>query len=82
MQLDQNPFFRKAITPWYDSNFACWTLIISMMGVFAFAILGILEGIASPEFHRHIWFPSLLGGLSLFLVIKVFLRLRRRSKNT
>ena len=81
MQLDQNPFFRKAITPWYDSNFACWTLIIIMFFVFAFAIAGIFVGSGNPNFQEHVWFPGFLAFLSLFLVVKIILRLKRRSKN-
>jgi hypothetical protein len=81
MQLDQNPFFRKAITPWYDSNFACWTLIFIMIFVFAFAIAGVFVSSANPNFHEHVWFPGFLAFLSLFLVIKIFFRLKRRSKN-
>jgi hypothetical protein len=81
MQLDQNPFFRKAITPWYDSNFACWALIIFMIFIFSFALSGILTGLDNPGFQKHAWFPTFLAGLCLFLVIKIFVRLRRRSKN-
>ncbi|RLC01201.1 MAG: hypothetical protein DRH34_09520 [Deltaproteobacteria bacterium] len=81
MQLDQNPFFRKTITPWYDSNFACWTLITLMLFVFVFAVAGIFVGSVNPNFYEHVWFPCFLAFLSLTLVIKIFLRLKRRSKN-
>jgi hypothetical protein len=80
MQLDSNPFFRKAITPWYDSNFTCWTTIIVMLSVFAFAIVGIIVGSNNIIFEEHVWFPGFLAFLSLFLVIKIFLRLRKRSQ--
>ncbi|WP_300455168.1 hypothetical protein [Desulfobacula sp.] len=79
MQLEQTLFFRKPITPWYDSTIACWTLITSMIFVFVFAIAGIFVGSGNPEFQEHVWFPGLLSFLSLFLVVKVFLRLKRRS---
>lgn len=81
MQLDQNPFFRKTITPWYDSNFSCWTLIALMGVVFLFAMAGMTVASANPDFSEHTWFPGLLGFLSFFLVIKVFLRVRRRSRH-
>ena len=80
MQLDQNPFFRKTITPWYDSSVACWSLIIFMIFVFAFAVTGIFVGAGNPDFQKHVWFPGLLAFLSLFLVIKIALRLGNRSK--
>jgi uncharacterized MAPEG superfamily protein len=81
MQLDQNPFFRKNITPWYDSNFACRILMISMVFIFAFAITGIIVAFNSPYFREHVWFPGFLAFLSLFLMVKILLRLNRRSKN-
>ncbi|MEN8211416.1 MAG: hypothetical protein ABFR31_06835 [Thermodesulfobacteriota bacterium] len=78
MLLDPNPFFRKAITPWYDSNIICQTLIIFMLFVFVFAIFGIVVAFNNIYFIEHVWFPCFLAFLSLFLVIKIFLRLRKR----
>jgi uncharacterized Tic20 family protein len=81
MQLDQNPFFRKVITPWYDSLFACWSLIVMMVVVFVFALAGIILAAGDAAFGEHIWFPQFLALLSGFLVVKVFIRIRTRSKN-
>nr|WP_320016147.1 hypothetical protein [uncultured Desulfobacter sp.] len=81
MQLDQNPFFRKTITPWYDSNFACRVLIWSMVLVFCFAVGGVIVAGGDPKLARHIWFPLLLAGLSGFLVVKVYVRLKVRINN-
>ncbi len=81
MQLDQNPFFRKPITSWYDSNFVCWTVMVLMIVVFIFAMAGIIVGSGTGEFQGYVWFPTLLSGFSLFLVLKIALRLRHRSKN-
>ncbi|MBT6338442.1 MAG: hypothetical protein HOJ48_04005 [Desulfobacula sp.] len=81
MQIDQNPFFRKTITSWYDSNFVCRTLIVVLIFVFVFAITGVFVGSGNPNFQEHVWFPALLAFLSLFLVIIIFLRVKRRSKN-
>lgn len=81
MQLDQNPFFRKAITPWYDSNPACWSLVGFLVLVLIFAIFGIFVGAANPYFTPHVWFPGLLGFLCLFLIIKIYLRVKHRDRN-
>lgn len=81
MQLDKTLSFRKAITPWYDSNFTCWALILFMILVCLFAFCGIMVGLSSPDLQKHVWFPCFLEGLSLFLVTKVYVRLRHRSKN-
>jgi uncharacterized membrane protein YbhN (UPF0104 family) len=81
MQLDQNPFFRKAITSWYDSSFACWVVIVMMFFVFVFALAGVIVALGEPDFGEHLWFPGFLTFLSGFLVLKVFIRLKIRSKN-
>lgn len=81
MQLDQNPFFRKAITPWYDSNFACWVLVVIMGFVFIFAVTGIFIASSVSGFTDHVWFPFFLAFLSLFLVVKIVVRIRRRAQN-
>ena len=80
MQLDQNPFFRKPITPWWDSSLACWILIVCMLVVFCFALVGMGVASADPSFAVHTWFPGLLAFLSFFLVVKVFIRVRRRAR--
>ena len=81
MQLDQSPFFRKTITPWYDTNLSCWILIWSMLLVFCFALGGVFVANNDPVLVPHIWFPLLLAGLSGFLVVKVYVRLTTRIKN-
>ena len=79
MQLDQNPYFRKVITPWYDSNFSCWLLIVFMILVFLFALAGM--GVASDQAPKHAWFPGLLAFLSFYLAFKVYFRVKQRNKN-
>ena len=81
MQLDQNPFFRKPITPWYDSTFACGILIGAMLIVFCFALGGIFVAGKKSGFSPHLWFPGMRAGLAGFLVVKVYFRLRARAKN-
>ncbi len=82
MQLDQNPFFRKPITPWYDSNPACKILMVLMVPVMAFAVVGFVMALTEPLFKGFAWFPATLFGLSFFLTVKVFLRMRRRNRIT
>ncbi len=81
MQLDQNPFFRKTITPWYDSNLACWIVMGGLIFVLFFSITGIFVGVSNPAFAPHVWFPVFLTFLCLFLIIKIYLRMKRRDKN-
>ncbi len=82
MQLDHTPLFRKPITAWYDANFVCWIIIIMMVFVSIFAVAGIYVGSSIEEFREYVWFPAVLSVLSLFLALKIFLRLRQRSKNS
>ena len=81
MQLDQNPFFRKPITSWYDSNYVCWAMMVMMVFVFIFAMAGIIVGSGTGEFQEYVWFPVFLSFVSLFLVLKIALRIKHRSKN-
>lgn len=81
MQLDQNPFFRKAITPWYDSNFSCWVLIAAVVVVFAFGMAGVVVASGTLKFVVHAWFPGFLAFLSGMLAVKIFFRLQVRAKN-
>jgi uncharacterized membrane protein YfcA len=52
-----------------------------MIFVFIFAMAGIIVGSGMGEFQEYVWFPTLLCVFSLFLVLKIALRLRHRSKN-
>jgi hypothetical protein len=81
MHLDQNPFFRKAITPWYDSKPACWMVMGFMLIVFVFALAGMAVASKDPALNEDVWFPGTLAVLSFFLMVKIFFRMRRRSRN-
>ena len=79
MQLDQSPFFRKAITPWYDSTFSCWVLMLFMALVFGFSLAGVAVALGDEKFTLHVWLPWFLASLSGGLAVKIFIRLRTRS---
>ncbi len=81
MQLDDNPFFRKPITSWYDSNFICRTVMAVTAFALIFGIAGIIIGFGTEEFQEYVWFPVLLSALSFFVLLKIALRMRYRSKN-
>jgi hypothetical protein len=81
MYLDQTPFFRKIIIPWYDSNSACWILMICMLLVFGFALVGVSVARLDPDLAEHAWFPGMLALLAFYLKVKLAFRLRQRFKN-
>lgn len=79
MELDKSPFFRRIITPWYDSDPVCWILILWALSVLIFTLVGLEIAISTPPLNRYIWFPSMLAGLSLILIISVTFRMIRRN---
>ena len=78
MRLGQNPLFRKAIVPWYDSETACLIVIIFMVFVFLFALVGISVARENAAYHEHMWVAVLLGVLSGTVIISTTIRLIRR----
>ena len=82
MQLDQNPFFRKVITPWYDSNIACWMLVGWAFLVMLFGIIGISVVFSRTLYANFLWFPCILASLNCFLGVKVLIRLTSRYRNS
>lgn len=87
MQLDENPLFRKAIVPWYDSEAMCLVTVILMEMVFVFGLAGLSVVLETPEFHHFIWLPAVLLVLSFGVVLSTTARLirrytRRRKKKT
>lgn len=78
MQIDENPLFRKAIVPWYDSEAACLVTIILMELVFVLAVFGLSVAREIPEFRRYLWFPVVLMALSSGVTLSISIRLFRR----
>jgi hypothetical protein len=82
MRIDQNPVFRKAIVPWYDSETACLIVIFFMFLVFLFGCAGISVARANIEYHEYVWVPVLLvvmsGGVIIFTTIRLIKRYSRR----
>jgi hypothetical protein len=78
MRIDPNPLFRKSIAPWYDSNAACWILLVALMGVAVFSVAGLVVARSQPHYHHHTWVPATLLALSLFAVGSIVYRLIKR----
>ena len=74
----QNPLFRKAILPWYDTDAVCILTGAFMLLVFAFSFAGIAVAFETPESRRHIWVPCALLVLSAGVAASVVFRLLRR----
>lgn len=78
MRLDPNPLFRRVITPWYDSNLACWIMLMAMVLMVLFSVAGVVVACQNPDYLGRTWVPATLGVLSLFVLLSVVLRLVRR----
>ena len=78
MLLDQNPLFRKVIVPWYDTEKACYTVIVFMLPVFLFGIAGILEAVEKTEYNEYVWVPVLIVVMSAGVIVSIAIRLIKR----
>ena len=77
MRLDSNsnPLFRKAVSPWYDSNLACWLSLAFLLIVVLFAVLGIMVARQYRAYHVYQWVPWLLLVPSALVLLSVAWRL-------
>jgi hypothetical protein len=78
VQIDPNPFFRKIISPWYDSDPVCVCVMILLALTFLFSLAGIAVAKTVPEFNAHLWVPVLLAVLSAWVLLSIARRLIRR----
>ena len=74
----QNPLFRKAILPWYDTDAACILTGVFIVIVFAFSFAGIAVALETPESRGYIWVPCALLLLSTVVIASIAFRMFRR----
>lgn len=75
MPDNSSPFFRKAITPWYQSKLAYMIIIVVMLGFFFFGIAGLGVTREVAAYRSYAWVPILLMVLSGALVVTTMIRL-------
>ncbi len=88
MKLDDSPFFRKAVTPWHDSDLFCMVVCVLAAAVFLFARIGFGFAQAHEQYQAYGWIPLLLMVLSAIilaanairLVVRVVKRYREREE--
>ncbi|MEJ2039853.1 MAG: hypothetical protein P8X55_13120 [Desulfosarcinaceae bacterium] len=78
MRLDSNPLFRKAATPWYDGNFACWGGMGLMLAIVLFAAVGISVASGHEAFQPYRLVPWLLLVPSVLVILSIAWRLAQR----
>lgn len=79
--MESTPVFRKSILPWYDTNAACWFLLVIMAAVLVFAIEGLRIAAGSGVYRPHAWMPFLLIVLSSAVCVSLIVRLAKRCRN-
>lgn len=78
--MKERPVYREPLIPWYDSSPVCRILFWLLVPVLAFAFIGFHEALKTPDWKSHIWVPLALGLMSLFLMLRMVVRLHRRKK--
>jgi uncharacterized membrane protein len=78
MKLDQNPFFRKAVIPWHDSDLFCILICIFMTFVFLFSKVGFRLALENARYQEHAWVPLVLMVLSGIVLASNLIRLSIR----
>jgi len=76
--MDQNPFFRKIIVPWYDSDTACYIVIVCMAIIIFFGFTGIFAAREASAAPSRIWVPVLLIVLGAGVILSTLIRLLKR----
>ena len=82
MQLDHSPFYKTVITPWYDSDPACYFLAFFLGVVLLFAGVGIWVAATQLAYAAYLWFPVMLAVMSAFVMAKICLRVVNRNRNS
>ncbi len=75
---DPYPFHNRQITPWYATPAICWTLMIVMLGIFAFSLVGISVARSEAAFNGYLWVPATLCAVSGAVALLMAWRLVRR----
>ncbi len=81
MRLDKNPFFRKEIIPWYDSNLVCSITIVICLCALVFSLVGIKVALTNIEYADFAWLPFCIVFFSSIVLVKVLLKLIKRRQN-
>jgi hypothetical protein len=78
VKIDPNPFFRRAIVPWYDSEPVCLLWVLFLLLVFWFGMIGIKTALDIPAYRNHLIIPATLVVLSAAVIVSTTVRLVTR----
>lgn len=75
MGLGPDPVFRKMIVGWYESEPACYILIILMILVLMFGVAGVSVALTEPAYSALVWVPGLLILLAVLIILSCVFQL-------
>lgn len=75
--MEQNPFFRKMMVSWYDSELACYSITLCMTLILLFGIAGVSVALETEEYHHYLWVPVLLIVLCTCMILSMIFKLMR-----
>ncbi len=78
MRIDENPLFRRAPVPWYDSTLACILVAVAMAAVIFFTLTGVVVTFEQPEYQGYVWVPLVVLTPALLVLLTTIARLLRR----
>ena len=77
MLSNKIPVFRKATTPWYQSQMVYGLTIAFLLFVLLFGLVGISVAREIEQYHEYVWVPVVLVVLSTGVMISAIIRLIR-----
>jgi hypothetical protein len=78
IKLKNELLFRRAFSPWYDTEPVMLLILAFAVGALLFSMAGVAAALDTPTYLAYVWVPYLLGGLSLVIIVTTFIRLFRR----
>ncbi len=70
--------FKKALTPWYDTDAVCYLTIVIMVIVLLCSCAGISVTNKIDDYNGYVWVPVLLMVLSGLVMLSTIIRLIKR----
>jgi hypothetical protein len=82
MGWGNKPVHRQQMVPWYDTRLACRVAFWLLLPFFVFSLVGIFEALQTEPWRQNIWVPLVMALISLWLMVRMGLRVTRRRSGT
>lgn len=81
MKTERTLVHRKSVTPWYDTEAACYMTLFILFLFIMFAFAGISVSYERTEFQAYAKIPVIVLSMSAYATLSVIIRLARRYIN-